>query len=183
MIDAHRREVLELSLQSLAEDAFIPLLAPFIGLRVLDLNAPGITDAGLSRFPELPALAELSLTRAGLSDTSLPRIARCCPNLQQLNLSLTSISDAGLAALAPLTGLTSLSLIATRITDAGLVHLRALHQLESLSLPGSGWLGSSATPAAGASTGVADDPSHPDFPKQSLPGDPVCPVAPPGNRP
>ena len=54
--------------------------------------------------------------------------------LEELHLSSTSVSDAGLAHLKELTELRSLDLGQTHITDAGLVHLRGLPSLRYLDI-------------------------------------------------
>ena len=64
--------------------------------------------------------------------------------LTKLNLDQTSVSDAGLVHIGKLTGLKSLVLSATQITDDGVSHLFTLKELEDLyvefcsSLGGSG---------------------------------------------
>lgn len=60
------------------------------------------------------------------------------PNLVELNLGGTTITDATLQHVKPLTNLTRLQLHNTKITDAGLENLKGLTKLTSLNLYGSG---------------------------------------------
>jgi len=132
--DAHRARIEELILRHLAEDAFLPLLARFPGLRVLELSTPRVTDEGLARLPGLRSLRELDLTGSGLTDASLPGLARH-RTIEVLRLGRTAVTDDGLAALASLEGLACLWLGGTAVTDAGLAHLRGLPKLRELALP------------------------------------------------
>jgi Leucine-rich repeat (LRR) protein len=53
---------------------------------------------------------------------------------ENLSLPRTSVTDAGIKHLSPLTNLATLSLDGTKVTDAGLQHLTQLSKLESLFL-------------------------------------------------
>lgn len=59
------------------------------------------------------------------------------PNLRELDLRRTQLSDEELCKLRPLTGLRGLSIESSELTDRGLLHLEGLAKLESLSLAGS----------------------------------------------
>ena len=64
---------------------------------------------------------------------ALPHL-KALTNLQDLDLDITQITDAGLADLKGLTKLQSLSFKSLVVTDAGLVHLKGMTKLQSLSL-------------------------------------------------
>lgn len=59
---------------------------------------------------------------------------RSFKDLQELGLSNSNITDAGLENVEELTNLQELYLSGTKVTDAGLMHLRAMKQLEILVL-------------------------------------------------
>jgi Leucine-rich repeat (LRR) protein len=91
-------------------------------LEVLEL--PGtITDAGLRILPSLPTLRVLSLrTNIEITDECLVAVG-ACPTLQVLDLSETTINDAGLAYLRDISQLMVLDLWNTPVSDEGLAHL------------------------------------------------------------
>jgi len=66
----------------------------------------------------------------------LSRLAPIAPAVQWLDLGGTSVTDAGLAALAPMHRLERLHLDQTRVTDNGLARLSHLRQIEYLNLRG-----------------------------------------------
>ncbi len=67
-------------------------------------------------------------------DAALAKLAPLAPHLVEVNLARTKVTDAGLAALAPMKNLQRLRLENTPITDAGLDHLQGLENLEYLNL-------------------------------------------------
>ena len=69
-----------------------------------------------------------------MSRSSKPE--RLPARLQELSLTETQITDAGLVHLQVLTLLQDLSLRDTQVTDAGLIHLKRLNQLENIYLRG-----------------------------------------------
>jgi hypothetical protein len=76
-------------------------------------------------------LRDIDLTDAQLSRLRLEML----PDLQNLDLTGTEVTDAGMVSLAGLVHLRGLNLVGTLVTDAGLVHLRRLTNLGSLGLP------------------------------------------------
>lgn len=62
------------------------------------------------------------------------KVLKVFPELEQLDLCDTNITDEGLAQVAGLTNLDWLGLDKTRITDAGMVYLKNMQKLETLSL-------------------------------------------------
>jgi uncharacterized membrane protein len=69
-------------------------------------------------------------------DGELAQLALVAPAVQWLDLGGTAVTDAGLAALAPMRRLERLHLDLTKVTDGGLARLSALKQIEYLNLRG-----------------------------------------------
>jgi HEAT repeat protein/Leucine-rich repeat (LRR) protein len=155
-------------------DAGLVHLKGLAQLQSLDLSGTKVTGPGLENLAGMTRLRKLMLAgrtpwvelgeavemlEAGkwdlwspLDDAAL-RHLRGLPNLQTLDLSRRTISDAGLAYVGQLKGLESLNLwnggqawvrkrgipcpsVLDGITDAGLAHLRELQSLQSLDLGG-----------------------------------------------
>ena len=134
-------------------DAGLAVLARFPHLESLHLASTAVSSAGLAGLPRalkklvldntyfegtglppLPALVELDLLGAPVSDPGLAALAAAAPHLRRLHLAETDVSSAGLAALARLPRLEHLDLAATDIDDAALPHLQPLAQLTFLRL-------------------------------------------------
>ena len=102
----------------------------------VNLGVLAATDETLALLDGLePWLVALDLSRTGVSDRGLARLAGF-PGLRRLRLDRTSIGDAGMVHLGGLRSLEVLNLVETRVTDAGLEHLRGLEGLERLYLWG-----------------------------------------------
>ncbi len=71
------------------------------------------------------------------TDEKLAALLPLAPNIAQLDLGRTSVTDAGLATVAKLPLLVRLDLRNTKVTDKGLESLTALKKLQSLNLYGS----------------------------------------------
>jgi hypothetical protein len=80
-----------------------------------------------------------NVTSVGLAgggfDTQIAKVANL-HRLEELRLSSSHVTDAGLACLKGLTRLETLSLHATHVSEAGLVHLKDLPRLRTLKLGG-----------------------------------------------
>lgn len=76
--------------------------------------------------------------RDRFDDAALAKLAPVAASLVSLDLSGTTVTDAGLATLADAVDLRMLRLSQTGVTDAGLAQLRGLASLESLNLYGTG---------------------------------------------
>src|SRR5262245_23958798 len=91
-----------------------------LGLR---LEGRTIDDIFLRRIGELPELRELELQRTELTDLSLIRLKRW-PKLTTLTLEGRQFNDRSLDHIVPLRNLKSLHLKNTRISPDGLAKLR-----------------------------------------------------------
>jgi len=117
-----------------AAPADLARLAGLDRLDRLDLANTSIRDEDLDFLPDLPELGQLDLSLTAISNAGLADLPRRWPGLQELVLSGTSISDEGISHLAGLTKLESLDLAGTRIWDAGLKSLKDLAGIKRLVL-------------------------------------------------
>jgi hypothetical protein len=128
---------LNLSLCRQITDVGLVRLSNFPALASLDLSeCAQITNVGLVHLCNLPALTSLNLSQCSqITNEGLAHL-RNLPALASLQLSsCRQITDVGLAHLNNLPALTSLNLSGCRqITDAGLAHLGNLPALASLNL-------------------------------------------------
>lgn len=100
------------------------------------LDRTMVSDEQLDELDGLEdKLRNINLSHSTISDAGLARIAGM-HNLVQLRLASDRVTDAGLECLANLKQLRHLHLIGAPITDAGLKHLHALDGLSSLYLDG-----------------------------------------------
>jgi hypothetical protein len=98
------------------------------------LDHTRVTDGDLAQLDGLEdKLERINLSLTDITDAGLARISRF-PRLEQLRLASSRIDDAGLTCLAELKHLRHLHLIDVPVTDAGLDHLHPLKSLESLYL-------------------------------------------------
>jgi hypothetical protein len=103
-------------------------------LQYLDLASTQVTDAGLDDLRNLTGLERIDLpNNPQLTGSFLPHVADL-PNLKDLVLRGSGITDSALSQLNRSQTLQSLMLDRTRVTDAGLAHLRGLISLRSLDL-------------------------------------------------
>ncbi len=110
----------------------------------LDLRKMWITDSILDRVKHMPRLRRLSLADThNISETAIADLVKSLPNLDDLCLANTPITDAVLERVGGLSKLRSLDLTKTKATDRGLKSLRAMAQLELL------WIGYDGVTDAG----------------------------------
>ena len=107
-------------------------VGPLVSKLTAELNIP------ISPLSQTEAWLQANASVAGsnFDDASFARLAPIAANLRWLDLAGTAVSDAGLAPLEAMPGLTRLHLERTTITDAGLAHLARLAELEYLNLYG-----------------------------------------------
>ena len=95
-----------------------------------------VDDEGLQQIKRLDTLRELYLHRTQVTDRGLVDLQRALPDLEQLALSGTGITDDGLPHVAALPRLRNLFLDGTAITDQGMQHLKAMQHLGILDSTG-----------------------------------------------
>lgn len=105
-------------------------------LKSLELCYSGVHDRHLARLSNLPALEELNLDSCPVGDWAIAHLADngVVPNLKNLDLADTDLTDRGMVHLPKFTNLTRLSLFYSNITNAGLSHLAYIPTLEILNL-------------------------------------------------
>ena len=100
-------------------DDNLELLKDLDELEYLDLQAPGVTNAGLRHLERLNRLKTLGLGGTPkVTDAGLEHL-KGLSQLEELGLMEIDITDAGLQHLAGLNHLRSLCLWHTKVTDAG----------------------------------------------------------------
>ena len=102
-------------------------------LRVDFLNSPDVVTAeAMAAVAGLgPNLVQLEIGRTNVSDVALEHV-KALPNLVRLDLHQTEIGDVAMASLGHLEHLQYLNLYGTKVTDAGLQQLRGLSALRQL---------------------------------------------------
>ena len=109
-----------------------PLASGSPALEVNFFGAANFTPKQLSEIlPVKEQVISMNLNKMPVNNKDLEVLAQF-PNLQQLILSFTQISDSGLAFLKPLTRLRLLSLSGTQVTAKGVEKLSALPALQQL---------------------------------------------------
>ncbi|MBC8871780.1 MAG: hypothetical protein H8E44_20320 [Planctomycetes bacterium] len=106
-------------------------------LRSLTIQDARITDKGVSDLIKLNALQTLGLARTGITDQGIAAIASELPNLVQLGISGTKVTDAGMAHVGKLTRLEWLWLDGTAVGDEGIGQLDRLTRLQYVYLDAS----------------------------------------------
>ncbi len=129
--------------QSTTTDLDMAWLAALDDLQVLSFAAipetvprPRMGDSTVAHVADMHELRILSVPRFDLSDHGAQAL-RNHPEMEELELRETLITDAGLAYISGMHKLQRLDLsVLSGVTDAGLIHLRRLKELQSLSLNG-----------------------------------------------
>jgi uncharacterized membrane protein len=118
------------------EPAPIPTLPPAqLGPEIARLSAATgiVVTPAVADQPWI--IVNASLSRS-FGDAQLASLAPLAPNIVDLDLAGTRVTDAGLASVATMANLRRLRLDRTSITDAGLEHLAPLSHLQYLNLYG-----------------------------------------------
>lgn len=108
------------------------LLVMGVGVR----SVPGVTDAGMLHVAGMTELRRLSLRGVDVGDAGIAHLYPLLPNLEQLNLDQTRVTDVGLGHLKRAKLLRTLTMSQTRVSDGGIAALRGLLNLEELTLVG-----------------------------------------------
>ena len=136
-----------------ADDADLKQIAEYSQVQRLRVQECGSIDgSGLEVVAELPDLTDVELLMTPVTDDGLLNL-REASALAHLVLMDVNVTNEGLAFLAGCPEVQTITLEGLEISDAGLTHLSGLTQLESLSLEncpgitGSGFSSLSALPA------------------------------------
>jgi Leucine rich repeat len=113
------------------DDEMLRVIARFPQLRCLSFNASRTTEDGLACLADCRRLEELSITSVSIA--GILQIAKCA-RIQRLEISASSVLDASIAPLSCLSGLRSLSLDCWQLTDAAMDTIEKLHTVEELHL-------------------------------------------------
>jgi len=113
--------------------ALMCLLRDMPAPRSIYIDNTLITDNGLSSV-SWPDLYALSLSGTTVSDRGVQGLIASCPNLRQLDLSFTGLSNASASLLANLTHLSHLRLVGLPLSDDALSFLVNTCTLEELDL-------------------------------------------------
>jgi hypothetical protein len=111
----------------------VAALAAFPNVTYLECRGnSAVDDRALAFSEKLPQLHQLDLTGTRVSDVGLEKLVVAFPNLEYLSLEGTAITDDGLKHLPRLTRLRGLILNGTQVGDAGIAHLAGMPTIEQL---------------------------------------------------
>lgn len=123
-------------------------LRPLQALQRLEINPSPLADAVLAPLDALPQLAKVEFRSTRITDAGLSRLVARHPQLKELNLDGTLLTDRGVESLANLTALKSVYLVGApaakpriapvgrgSLTDASLLALDESWLLKELYLP------------------------------------------------
>jgi hypothetical protein len=130
-------EVLNLEYCGVDDGAVDGILTVHATLRHLVLSRSGITDAGLARLAQgLPRLETLEVEEAPVSDAGVMAVARHCKALRRLSCYTTEVGNRALHEIASnLPGLHAIDLGHTSVSEEGVAALlQRCHELRELRL-------------------------------------------------
>ena len=104
------------------------------GLQFLSLRKTAITDKGLEHLKGLPQLTELDLSDTGITDAGVKRLVELLPQLTRLNFDNCQLTAAGFTELQRLKYLTSLDVDGITIAKPEVTALGQISSLTCLSL-------------------------------------------------
>jgi hypothetical protein len=120
------------------DDELLAQLAKLSQLATIDFTQSPVTDGQVNELVvKLPNLTQVILSKTGISDAALVGLAKA-PMLQFLTLADTGVTDKGMADVGRLTRMINLDLSRTKVTDAGIKHLTGLETLGRFDLVGTG---------------------------------------------
>lgn len=132
-------------------------------------NHPEFRDDWLKSLSAFPELQNVGLAGTALTDASLDYLGQL-PKLQTLTLNDTPVTDAGLAKLQQCTALRTLDVRGTRVSAAGLAALhKALPQVQITSDAGGAAVDKAANPgnSSAAPPAAATPPQKPTVPRHA----------------
>jgi len=117
-----------------ASDASVAALSNMTSLRELDISRTLVKGATFSKLASLKELEELDISNTRLSPGSLTALAKACPQLKDLNLADTKLTDADMKVVASFPNLTKLDLSRNPISDRSIDALLKMKKLVKLDL-------------------------------------------------
>ncbi len=122
--------------ENLVTDLGLAIFRDCQKLESLDMAHLRMTEKGLGYFQDCRNLQSLSLSNTPLGDEAIAQL-KSFPKLKSLSFTNeVMVTNAGLASLSSLKGLTFLNLTATQVDDVGVEPLKKLTKLTSLHLNG-----------------------------------------------
>ena len=113
-------------------DALLERVAKLEQVTSLDLSSSKrLTDAGFAHLARMPQLRELNVSNTAISDRNLS-ILRHLPKLERISLAWTAVTDVGAAHLASCDNLRSVDLTWTRTGDGAIRALAGKSKLADL---------------------------------------------------
>lgn len=120
-------------------DASIDTLKNVPGLLILNVCGCPITASVFDKIKTLPPrIGLVGLSATGANDHTVARIADLCPNIVELQLSNTAVTDASVPVIKKWKNLNTLYLSHTKVTDKGARQLAEMRNLKALSLQTTG---------------------------------------------
>lgn len=105
--------------------------SPFVTVEFISGPAAIGDDFVKQLFLIAPNIAELDLSRTSITDAALDHISSFA-RMTKLNLASTKVGDAGVAKLSELKNLDWLNLYATQVSDAGLPAIAKIRSLQTM---------------------------------------------------
>jgi Leucine Rich repeat len=90
-----------------------------LNLRTLLLSQTKVTNAGVQQLRSFTNLEELDLSYTSVGDAEMVQVATFLPKLERLSASNTNVTDLSVRSIVRLPALTDLDLSATRVGDKG----------------------------------------------------------------
>jgi Leucine-rich repeat (LRR) protein len=97
----------------------------------IDVGGTEFSDEQLAHLKDVPTLEELHLSNTPITDAGMAHVAGL-RGLKQLYLAKCDVGDEGLAHVRELVNLEALNVFGTKTTDAGIEHLMGLKHLRTL---------------------------------------------------
>ena len=131
--DDLKLQVAELQKQFPGAVTFESQESGFVTFTAVSLRG-NLDDAAFAKVaPLYPQLVEVDLSATKVTDSSIGKLS-AATNLRKIRLAETAITDAALETLAKLPKLESINLYGTKVTNEGIMKLAALPNLKSLYL-------------------------------------------------
>ncbi len=128
----------QMSFRGEMTDEMIATIVQFPELRYLTIACPAMNDQQLERLRAIDRLVSLDLRKStSITDSGVCSLERALPQLEQIYLTGSGITDTGVRSLAKSETLQELDLENTSITDASVDALLQMKRLRILRIKGS----------------------------------------------